>query len=57
MARSPESSVRKVLNDADGYFYFVQRSSLHGETPARDFFHVRSVTITHDLSDTGDDDA
>lgn len=52
MARLAESSVRELLNDADGYFYFVQRPSLRGRAPAssipaKDFFFLfGSVAIT-----------
>lgn len=49
MARLAESSVRELLNDADGYFYFVQRPSLRGRAPAsaRDFFFLfGSIAIT-----------
>lgn len=34
MARLAESAVRELLNDADSYFYFVQRPSLHAKLPA-----------------------
>lgn len=59
MARVAESSVRELLNDADGYFYFVQRPSLHGRapvssTPAGDFFLFGSVAITRPKTDDDD---
>lgn len=57
MTHLVERFVRELLNDADGYFYFVQRPSLCGE-----FFGIvysneifSFLEASHDLPNIDDD--